>query len=137
MKKRVLAALLAQVMLFGALPMSVFAENVDVGLNDTGDNEAVVRTAPAEGPNLSDFGFVWRFVCNDKSCDDYNTTIHQTSGTLNVWGGEQKRANADGTYTVYADESAVTKYINKTNELAGYKFASSKVDAVIEWNEME
>lgn len=137
MKKRVLAALLALVMLFGALPMSVFAENVDVGLNDTGDNEAVVRTAPAEGPNLSDFGFVWRFVCNDKSCDDYNTTIHQTSGTLNVLGGEQKRANADGTYTVYADESAVTKYINKTNELAGYKFASSKVDAVIEWNEME
>ncbi len=135
MKKRVLAALLALVMLFGALPMSVFAEDAD--LNDTGDNEAVVRTAPAEGPNLSEFGFVWRFVCNDKSCDDYNTTIHQTSGTLNVLGGEQKRANADGTYTVYADESAVTKYINKTNELAGYKFASSKVDAVIEWNETE
>ncbi len=41
MKKRVLAALLALVMLFGMLPMSVFAENVDVGLNDTGDNEAV------------------------------------------------------------------------------------------------
>ena len=41
MKKRVLAALLALVMLFGALPMSVFAENVDADLNDTEDNEAV------------------------------------------------------------------------------------------------
>ena len=137
MKKRILAALLALIMLFGALPMSVFAENVDADLNDTEDNEVVVRTAPAEGPNLSDFGFVWRFMCNDQSCDDYNTMVHQTSGTLGVLGGEQKSRNADGTYTVYADESAVRKYINKTNELKGYKFASSKVDAVIEWNETE
>mgnify|MGYP000746685754 CR=1 FL=1 len=31
----------------------------------------------------------------------------------------------------------MTRYINKTNELKGYRFASSKVDAVIEWNETE
>ena len=96
MKKRVLAALLALVMLFGALPMSVFAENVDDSLN-TGDNEVVVRTAPVEGPNLSEFGFVWRFMCNDQSCDDYDTMVHQTSGTLDVLGGEQKKQNTDGT----------------------------------------
>ena len=137
MKKRILAALLALIMLFGALPMSVFAENVDAGSNDTEDDKVVVRTAPAEGPNLGEFGFVWRFMCNDQSCDDYNTMVHQTSGTLGVLGGEQKKQNTDGTYTVYADESAVTRYINKTNELKGYRFASSKVDAVIEWNETE
>lgn len=90
MKKRILAALLALIMLFGALPMSVFAENVDAGSNDTEDDKVVVRTAPAEGPNLGEFGFVWRFMCNDQSCDDYNTMVHQTSGTLGVLGGEQK-----------------------------------------------
>ena len=41
MKKRIVAMLLALIMLLGLLPMSVFAVDADAGLNDTGDNEAV------------------------------------------------------------------------------------------------
>lgn len=46
MKKRVLAALLALVMLFGALPMSVFAEDLETGdeFSDTYEEP----TAPTE-----------------------------------------------------------------------------------------
>lgn len=42
MKKRVLAALLALVMLFGALPMSVFAEDLETGdeFSDTYEPES-------------------------------------------------------------------------------------------------
>ena len=50
MKKRVLAALLALVMLFGALPMSVFAvdEELDTYADDGGSTATQENTTPAE-----------------------------------------------------------------------------------------
>ncbi len=108
MTKRVFAALLALVMLFSALPMSVFAEDVA---------ESVAQTL--DEPAAQTDGDVSKQSNNDK-LSTYATTTMGWQWTVTVFGGNYYRS--DGTESSTYRYTAYKSLDNSKDNDIGYKF---------------
>ena len=121
MKKRVLAALLALVMLFGALPMSVFA--VDEDLNTYADdieaeNEDVGgsngSTAPTGKPAALSATHYFTLNCNTPGC-----TAHSESRLMTIFGNMYHRVDTgdESVYTIEFDLDEVEAELPANHKL--------------------
>ena len=99
MKKRVLAALLALVMLFGALPMSVFAVGEDIDAYsenlDVENEEGEGSTTPTGKPAALSETHYFTLDCNTPGC-----TAHSGSRLMTIFGNMYRRVDT-GDESVY------------------------------------
>ena len=116
MKKRVLAALLALVMLFGALPMSVFAEDLETGdeFSDTYEPESNEEpTEPGyddlkdtQQPQMYTYHLIHDFNYEGGTKWDIQATTATTPYKLDVNTGTPERKGYN--FLGWADESTAT-----------------------------
>ena len=137
MKKRVLAALLALVMLFGALPMSVFAvdedidaysENLDVENEDVGGSSS---TAPTGKPAALSETHYFTLNCNTPGC-----TAHSETPLSTIFGNMYRRVDTgdDSVYTIEFVPDKVNEELSYSNHQLREASSGLKIDPMrITW----
>ena len=135
MKKRVLAALLALVMLFGALPMSVFAVGEDIDAYsenlDVENEEGEGSTTPTGKPAALSETHYFTLDCNTPGC-----TAHSGSRLMTIFGNMYRRVDTgdESVYTIEFVPDKVNEDLSYSNHQLREASSGLKIDPMrITW----